>query len=491
MKPIDRKTGLNVILFLLLGAQLLNTGCKKLVETDPPYTSLNAKNVFENPKTAAAVLTGIYTRMSYDNYYSFSGDGVATNLSLIAGLSSDELTLYDVNSGLLPFYTNSLLSTSSPNYWNDYYAYLFKLNSAIEGLESSDGLTEAVRNQLVGESLFLRGYCYFYLVNFYGDVPLVLTSDYEKNAHIARAPKAQVYDQIVKDLTAAAALLSPEFLDGNVTDATSDRVRPTKWAAEALLARVYLYKQDYNNANLQATQVISQSSRFHLTSLDSVFLANNREAIWQLQPVVRYTAANTGEGKLFILPSTGPSTNLDGYYPVYLSAPLKNSFEGGDKRKSSWTDSVKVGAATYSFAYKYKVSDLNPNGLVKEYLNMFRLGELYLVRAEARTWLGDFAGAKEDLNAIRHRAGLANTTAASDQNALLEAILKERRVELFTEGAHRWFDLKRWPGNTLSSIMTPACQAKGGSWSNNWALYPIPISEIAANPLLSQNAGYQ
>ena len=95
--------------------------------------------------------------------------------------------------------------------------------------------------------------------------------------------------------------------------------------------------------------------------------------------------------------------------------------------------------------------------------------------------------AAADLNVIRQRAGLTNTT-ATGQQAILNAILHERQVEFFTEWGHRWFDLKRTGNvNAVMSVVTPQ---KGGIWNANWALYPIPISEITLNPNLKQNPGY-
>ena len=109
---------------------------------------------------------------------------------------------------------------------------------------------------------------------------------------------------------------------------------------------------------------------------------------------------------------------------------------------------------------------------------------MYLIRAEARARLGELTNAKTDLDAVRSLAGLAATTAATQQD-LLTAILNERRVELFTEFGHRFFDLKRFGqlDNTLP-VLKP-------DWSTNEALLPLPESELLLNPNLApQNPGY-
>ena len=113
-----------------------------------------------------------------------------------------------------------------------------------------------------------------------------------------------------------------------------------------------------------------------------------------------------------------------------------------------------------------------------------RLSEQYLIRAEARAQQGDFIGAKDDLNTIRHLAGLGDTT-ASTQQELLTAILQERRVEFFTEGGHRFFDLKR------TYELDSALSALKPGWNSTDALLPFPESELLLNPNLNpQNPGY-
>ncbi len=96
----------------------------------------------------------------------------------------------------------------------------------------------------------MRSFFYFYLVNLFGDAPLVMTTDYKGNAPLARTPKQMIYKQLISDLKEAQELLSVEYLDGSLQkyQDISDRVRPTKWAATALLARIYLYNENYSDA---------------------------------------------------------------------------------------------------------------------------------------------------------------------------------------------------------------------------------------------------
>jgi hypothetical protein len=468
--------------YSLIPLIFVQTSCKKLTEVSAPITSINEANVYATDLTAAAVLTGIYTNISLDDLGFEIHQSGFTTLSLYPSLLADELTLYDLtNPTLSVYYRNALTNSITIDYWKTIYPIIFTANSAIEGLTGSNSITPAVKQQLLGEAKFIRAFCYFYLVNLYGDIPLPTTTNYNANALLSRSPRSKAYDLIITDLQAAQNLLSSNYLGGDALSTSSERVRPNKWAATALLARVYLYSGDYKNADIQASSVINMATLYSLNTLDSVFLKNSNESIWQLQPVGSGTQANTGAARLFILPSTGPTV----YNPVYLSNHFLSNFESGDQRKTKWINNVSVGNITYYYPYKYK-SGVTASS-VNEYTTVLRLGEQYLIRAEAKAQLKDFSGALNDLNTIRTRAGLAKTF-NSVKSVIIEAIQHERQLELFTEWGDRWLNMKRV--GTINSIMGTITPQKGGVWNTNWQWYPIPLTELKSDPNLQQNAGY-
>jgi hypothetical protein len=484
---IKRSISLNLIASLLFIG--LATSCKKLVEVKSPVNSVTDASVYENDLTAIASLTGLYARISSQEATSFG-----QTISMFAGISADELSIWTgANATLQAYYTNELAANLSfsagQEVWNTFYPIIFHANAAIEGLSASNQLSPAVKQQLLGEAKFIRGFLYFYLVNLYGDVPLVISTDFEKNRLLPRAPKALVYESIISELKEAQALLSPKYLSGGLQPYPSvqERVRPAKWAASALLARVYLYNGNFANAEAEATAVINENSLFSLSSLENVFLKNSAEAIWQLQPVVY--GYNTDAGRLFNLSATPAGFSND--KPVYLSPVLYSAFETNDNRKLKWISTYTSGASVYNFPYKYKIGEQNSAvsspGALTEYLMMLRLGEQYLIRAEARAEQENLSGAKNDLDVIRMRAGLSGTTAI-DITTLRTAILHERQVELFTEWGHRWLDLKR-TGNA-NAVMSTIAGVKGGVWQPTDQLYPIPLPEIQRDPNLIQNDGY-
>ncbi|MHA4894378.1 RagB/SusD family nutrient uptake outer membrane protein [Pedobacter sp. PWIIR3] len=471
-------------------------GCKRFIEIDAPKNSLNAQNAFANDATAIAVVTGLYTNLSADNINGIPSIGAGLPLmSVYPSLSADELTLLPGanNAELLGYYQNNLVAgnVQATNFWVRSYNQLFVINTAIEGLNNSTSITPVVKNQLLGEAYFMRALYYFYLVNLYGDVPIIISTDYSSTSLQPRNAVSEVYEQIKSDLIKSQSLISEKFLDGTLFKTTLERVRPNKSAATALLARVYLYMKDYPNAEIEAGKIIN-NTLFGLTSINSVFLKNSRETIWALQPVGIGPSQNTGEGILFNLPPTGP----DGFtFPVYLSKELKESFEAGDQRLVNWIGMQDISGEPYFFPNKYKIGaeDTSP----QEYSIVLRVAEQYLIRAEALIQQGKVSQGIADINLLRHRATdlaananlqLKQLSSSISKDSALIAVAHERQVELFTEWGHRWLDLKRT--NTISLVMPGITIKKGGIWKSNSALYPLPFRQIQTNPNLNQNPGY-
>ncbi len=474
---------------LLLPSIIGSLNCKKMVSIDPPFTSVSTGNIYNNNSNAAAVLTSVYTQMMNNTLFNGSG-----GISMNAGLSADELSLYSGVSDLKlnAYYKNALTGDPNTNYgsdlWTPIYNYIFTCNSAIEGINGSSGLTVDIQRQVMGEAKFMRAFFYFYLVNLFGDVPLATTTNSQVNTLLPRMPKADLYKQIISDLREAESLLSDKYLQNDAftpyTSGSEERVRPTKWAAAALLARVYLYNGDYSNAEAEATLVLNKTDLYSLMPLNSVFLKNSKEAIWQLQPVK--SGINTDEAQTFVLTNTGPTTTTA--RPVYASPQLRASFEVGDLRNldGNWiTKVITTAGTTYYYFSKYK----NTSSSSLEYLMVLRLAEQYLIRAEARVQQNNISGAQSDLNVIRARVNLPATIAV-DKVSLLTAIMHERQTELFCEWGHRWLDIRRT--NNIDNVMrnvTPL-KANGAPWQSYQQFYPILWADILKDPNLIQNPGY-
>lgn len=454
----------NIKVFFCIIMMACFAGCEDFVEVALPDSQLTGTAVFNDRNTANAALANIYAKLRDTGFLS----GFAFGSPIALGLYTDELAYYGgsgVNSETL--YNNALLPTSSIvlQDWNESYYQIYCANAVLEGVEGSTALSQADRDRFKGEAFFIRALVHFYLLNVYGDIPYIETTDHTINRAVSRMPQAEVYQKIVNDLQASLVLLPEQYID-------TERVRPNTATAYALLARTYLYMGLWAEASDAASAVINNPAYVWQDDLDLVFRKESTSTIWQLRPV--NTGGNTYEAAAFIF-LTGPPPSLA------LNPSLVNSFAEGDLRVSHWIGTVTDGSETWYYANKYK---LNTNtGTSEEYSILFRIEEQYLIRAEARARQGELIGAAEDLNKVRNRAGLPDTVALSGDE-IVAAVLQERRFELFTEYGHRFFDLKR------TSRLDTALSEKPG-WNTSDRLWPLPESEMVSNPNLNpQNPGY-
>ncbi|GEP97656.1 RagB/SusD family nutrient uptake outer membrane protein [Chitinophaga cymbidii] len=481
----------NIIKIYVIALLAATTGCAKFVELDPPVNSISDRTAYTTNATATSVLTGILYNMTVNTDFVHGSSGVG----LLTGMGSDELKYYQASQTYSEFAKNSLLADNSYvlGIWVRCYKLIYAINAAIEGVTASPTISEPVKQQLTGEAKFLRAFCYFYLVNLYGDVPVPTTTDYKVNITLPRKPVQDVYQQIIQDLKDAQSLLRNEYLSAtNVV--TTDRVRPNKFAATALLARAYLYAGDWANAEMSATEVINQAETYKMDNdLNQTFLVNSREAIWQLGLAANGSGVNTWDGNILII-RTSPVT---GYPGLSLSETQMDVLEG-DKRQTNWTNLFIADGTGYPYPFKYKVYQAAGNSATTEHTMVLRLAEQYLIRAEAKAMQGRISGTDggmADINAVRSRADQTEVTATTLQEFML-ALERERRLELFTEMGHRWFDIKRWKGFSNTSItradeiMPAIAAAKGGVWKPEYKLWPIPSSELKVNVHLTPNPGY-
>ncbi len=456
MKNISTKYISIFSFFLLLGL----TSCDNALDVDLPSNQLSSESVYSTEPTAEAAVNGIYQSMVADFYYN--------RVHSLLGQTSDELV---PRTGIANVYSSNEIpetdGTINGN-WGELYKTIYNANNVIEGITKSTTLNATKSKNWIAEAKFLRAYSYFYLTNLWGNVPLVLTTNVDVSALLPQSSQEVVYAQIVLDLTDASKDLPTDYKNYK-----NERIRATKWAAEALLARVNLYLGKWSDAAAHATTVINQSSSYKIiTNLEhnnSPFISDNDEAILQIP---YFNVDYTYEGSSVF--TTGGAL---------LLRKGNALFETGDARKTNWTIDIKdrngvfLGIAPYKYQNGFDSSPIERSTLL-------RLAELYLIRAEARVKSNDITGAQQDINVIRNRALLGSTT-LTDPNQLLDLIALERQREFFAENGHRWLDLKRTGklDETLSVLSDKI-------WKSTDSLYPIPEEAIRSNPFLIQNSGY-
>ena len=463
---------ISVVLVILLTC----SNCNKLVEIPNPINSVSEAQVFSSDASATYAMMGIYSYFSNSSAQIFSNSAT----TIYAGESADELTDQTPGSEANDFFLSNTLSSQVNGgqclglFWQPAYFGIYSANSIISGVQASNSLSAGVRRQLLGEAKFIRAFSYFYLTNLFGNVPLDLSDDFNQTILLSNSSQSDIYAQIISDLHDAQALMVGDFSFTN-----GQPIRANKWAATALLARVYLFQKNWAGADSAASAVISSGLFTLASNLDSVFLPNNSEAILQLQTLNNYPFA-TSEGYFLIPPDSNAQANC------WITPQLFNSFEPSDLRKLDWIDSTDFGGIYYYYPFKYKIA-VGSAGTISENYTLLRLAEQYLIKAEADANLGQFATSVTNLNIIRTRAGLNELAASLSQPQLLSAIQHENQVEFFAELGHRWMDLRRW-GIALQTLDT--IYYKMGNIDSTQLLYPIPISELQTDPNLRQNPGY-
>jgi tetratricopeptide (TPR) repeat protein len=430
---------------LLVGA----AGCDSTLTTDP-VDRIPAENAIVDAATARAALVGAYDALQSLSYY-------GRTLQVLGDLSADNAEHVGTFQYLGQVDRNQLQSdnTSVTNVWIAIYDAISRVNLILQKVPNVPGLTDAQKNQILGEARFLRALHYHNLVKFWGDVPMPLEplDSPSEAAAMTRAAKADVYTQILSDLTQAEQLMT-----------TPKQARQASLGAvRALRARVQLYNGQYQAA-LDAANAVQAMGYTLAPAFESLFSdegTDTPEDIFR----VSFTATEFNEVGYYYL--------FDGRWEVAPTADLYNAYTADDLRRDL---TLGKDGSDYE-GTKF------PTTIGAEDLHVIRFAEVLLIKAEALARLNRLPEAITELNKTRVRAGLAPIPAAPlpTQAALLDEISTERRLELALEG-DRWPDLIRM-GRALEVLDIPANRAFQ-------LLYPIPAREITVSPGLTQNPGY-
>lgn len=372
------------------------------------------------------------------------------------------------------------------------YRGISKANQAIEGISKMDNSLFSTydKDALIGEALFLRGYLYHELVKCFGDVPLITHTATTSDKGYTRAPKADVYAQIESDLKSAAEVL-PTRGEVNYTEYAG---RATRGAAYAMLSRVYLFEQKYDEAKSAALEVINSPDYALVDDYGFQFTLAGEHCSESILEINHYdsptqTAATSNNGNFHVLMML-PFGTTYGYGINQPLPALATAFdEIGDTERKDATLLTPADLEAWEAPADYAKLERNRTGYYnqKYYLppaersveirnnplniKLIRLAEVYLNYAEAcvKGTTKDEASAKIYLKKLRDRVDLPAITSTGDQ--LFTDIIKERRLELAMEGFRFW-DVIRvgW-----------APQLFSGFTANRDEILPIPQDEIDKN----------
>lgn len=425
--------------------------CKKYLE-ETPNNAIATQSAIVDASTARVAIIGAYDGVQ--NYY-------AGNYPTLGTITADNVIFNGTLSQYLQLDQNAIPADNVTTVatYQGIYKTINTANSVIAFVPGVKDplLADAEKNKILGEAYFIRALGYFDLGRGWGGVQLQLkpTADINGLKGVKRSTLTQTYDQVLADLNQAETLL---------TDDASTRNRAQKSTARALRARLHLYRKEWADAEADASLVIANtkyvltpSYKSFFTSpflssesvLELTFSANDKNSFWNLW----YPSAAGGQFTLkpsaaFVTKVSDP--NIGGTRVSLIAGTSPNN---------------------YGVLYNTSSTSTDPSYVI-------RLAELYLIRAEARAQQNNLTGALSDLNVIRARATVPASTASGQAN-ILQAIEDENSIEFAFE-AHRWFDLVR----------TGRVGAVLGVTNQQYWLFPIPLSDVLADPDTNQNPGY-
>ncbi len=451
--------------YYLISLFLISTSCSTLLEPEP-IDLLTDDIVLNEAKDVPNVEIGLYSAFR----------PIIPSTVIAGDCTADMLQFRGTFSQYRELGTKTITSANASiaALWGSIYNTIYIANFIIEKLPTVPGVKSVDRERVMGTAHFLRGYAYFIALYTYGGVPKVTGTSIEANRNIARASRTEILGFILEDYNEAL---------GKLPTQTANAGYASDYALRAALAKYHLYNEDWAEAEQFATNVIS-SNQFSLEPEFETIVIDDftDEAIFEVGYTLSddpSTNGNIGLNYIFsgrremipanqlvaVLDSLNSASNSrDRYFSIKFNF---NNLKGDD---NGWS------------VDKYGTGDQDNNNVV-----VFRLAEMYLIRAEARAQQGKVSGsnsAQQDINALRTRAK-ASTVGSVTQAQMLLLIEEERKYELAFEG-HRWYDLVRTGrAKDVMSAFSP-------NWKDAYELWPIPQREILNNPALvgNQNPGY-
>lgn len=437
-------------------------GCSYYLEPEPVALLIDDLALNE-ARDVASVEIGLYNAFR----------GIAAPKVIAGDMTADMLIHIGTFNQYREFSNKQITSSnaSAGALWGSIYRTIYVANFILERLPNVPGVTEAQRNKVTATARFLRGHAYFVGLYSFGGIPIVTTTDLETNRNVPRASVEDVLQFIREDYLAATGDALPEQPVNAGFVST--------YAVTAARARLALYLGDWTTAEALASEIIA-SDQYVLES-DFSTLVNSDftdEAILE----VGYSAADD--------PGTDANFGLNDLFrgrreiiPSNQAVVALNNDESGDRFRTITFNLSELGGVDNGWSVaKYGTADEDNNNII-----IFRLGEIYLIRAEARAQqnkLFGSGGALEDINVLRSRAN-ASPAVANSREQMLQVIERERLYELAYEG-HRWYDLVR---TDRARVVMPAFNA---NWKETFERWPIPLREIQNNPSFqgAQNPGY-
>lgn len=482
----------------LIVAVLLFNSCHDNFLEEKVYSNITPLNFYSTEQDAKAALTSVYSAMREQNSW--------RRQIILAAEYPSEAT-WPNNSGEawrteMDQFAWTPSSTGFFQIWSQLYVMINRANTLLTYMDKITFTTQGMKEQITGETRFLRGLAYLYLIRFFENVPLITEANMSEFEATNVGMADKVWELIFSDFEYAKANLKAKNTGENVGRATAG-------AAQTMLVKAYISyagkpwnKTEYwSKAATEAKSVIDNAAYgYNLeTNYERVFLLSNEHGPEYIFSVEYVSNKNVGwDWPTFTGIRSGDQIKLDGWSSLTAEPEFFNTMAVNDKRRGktfvlsykgfnnpniTWTypgnialphynkyiDHSDVGAGTGDYALNFYIT---------------RFSDLLLMHSEAENEAnGPTANAVYGINRVRDRAGLSQLNAADfTKESLREAIFQERLWELCNEG-HAWFDMKRM------NLMTK--RIKKFNVTEKHYVFPIPQNELDANPNMEQNQPYR
>ena len=499
-----------IINYLAFGGVVGLIACNKLVEH--PAGTIVSSQFYKTQADAVAAVNAIYTTLNSDPAGDFPIYGRELNLMTDNASDNQNFSPSNTNPDVRAMSTVTYVSSNGRilKNWQQHYYGINRADVAIDGIggmAASAFTTAGIQARLVGEAKFIRALLYFNLVRLFGPVPLVLHNPSGVDVasmQVARSSRDSVYALIISDLQDAAAALPASY-------AGADLGRATSGAAHALLAKVYVTRKAWALAQTELLKVLTAGSFAGATgnygyglfaNFKDVFAKatkNGAEHVFSVQ--FQTNGGEAGATQYLSLSFTSFNT---GTYPIDIpsDSSVSKLFAATDTRKAVTFYTTQYNAATgqtvvFNNPYTpylnkfvdYSIAPLNNQSTSGVNFPVIRYAEVLLLYAEVLNEINGepVADAYTAVNLVRARANVAALTTGLSVGDFRDSVFVERRKELIQEG-HRWFDLVRRGGDYYLAAQHAIAQHAAASLADT--LYPIPITEIQLDPLLTQNPGW-
>jgi hypothetical protein len=490
---------MNKLLLIIIGScfLLMTTSCDKLLESKTE-SSITDADYFQSENDFDPYVVGIYIFMRGSAKTGpQSITGVANNLTY--GTERSEELVSALNSRFTQAWTQNISPTSGAFDYTTWYKAIGNCNLLLAKIENFNFTNEATKKRVMAEAYSLRAYFYFSLIRIIGDAPLMLQSISSENVpQLPRSPAKEVMTQIIADLDQALSLFPDKTIPSkyrfSYVSAQALKADAKLWSAKVLGGGT----NDFNDAITALAEVEKTAGLTLRTDFKEVTTTRaNTEVVLAAYfnrdecganyglNALPYQTGITGATNIDSIPYCITTSNGQGAYQI--SPKSRALFANGDKRiPFTWVTerqgtTLKISWITKLPGNKYADDRVSDNDII-----VYRLGEIYLMEAEAYAGISNTTKAIEYLNKTRGRAGLGNYTGATDKTSVEKEILDERGRELFFENK-RWFDLVRFHKGGTIDVYTYVPNLVG---KNTPLFWPLAANVMANNGQLIQTDGY-